>query len=61
MSDTFDITVQGCDDSTDITIELTPTELTFLTGIAEKITAASEFGCMPRMSVRPHVPSDGEQ
>ncbi|HEY3559712.1 MAG TPA: hypothetical protein VGL05_19720 [Kribbella sp.] len=63
MSDSapFDITVQGCDDATDITVDLTPSQLTFLTEIAEKITAASEVSCMPKMSIRPHVAADGER
>lgn len=55
MSDTFDISVQGCDDATDITVDLTPAELTFLSGIAQQITAASEVSCMPKMTVRAHV------
>lgn len=57
----FEITVSGCDDQTKITADLTPTELTLLTGIVEKITAASEFSCMPKMTIQPHVPSDGDQ
>lgn len=56
----FDIVVQGCDDATEITVDLTPAKLAFLTEIAERITAASEVGCMPRMTIQPHVPADGE-
>lgn len=56
-----DIVVQGCDDATEITVDLTPSKLAFLTEIAEKITAASQTGCMPKMTIRPHVPADGEQ
>jgi hypothetical protein len=55
---TVDIVVQGCDDATEITVNLTATKLAFLTEIAEKITAASETGCMPKMTVRPHLHDD---
>jgi hypothetical protein len=54
----FDITVSGCDDSTKVTVDLTPARLAFLTEIAEKITAASEFSCMPKMTVTPHAPDE---
>lgn len=58
MSALFDIEVEGCDDSTTITVALTPKELALLTDVAAKITAASEISCMPRMKVRPHIHSD---
>lgn len=54
----YDIEVEGCDDSTTITADLTPRQLAFLAEIAEKITAASEISCMPRMKVRPHIHDD---
>lgn len=55
---TVEITVRGCDDSTTITVDLAPERLTFLTEIAQKITAASETGCMPKMTIKPHVHDD---
>lgn len=55
---TVEITVAGCDDSTTITVDLTPSRLAFLTEIAQKITAASESGCMPKMAIKPHVHDD---
>lgn len=55
MADTFDITVSGCDDSTKVSVDLAPEQLAFLTDIAARITAASEVGCMPTMTIRPHV------
>ena len=51
----YDIKVEACHDSTQITADLSPTQLALLTEIATKITAASEFGCMPTMTVTPHV------
>ena len=51
----YDIEVEGCHDSTRVTVDLSPTQLALLTEIATKITAASEFDCMPRMTVNPHV------
>lgn len=53
-----EITVEGCDDRTTITVDLAPERLAFLTEIAEKITAASEFSCMPKMTIKPHVHDD---
>lgn len=62
MSDTttgtFDVTVRGCDEQTDITVDLTSSEFAFLIAIAEKITAASQTGCMPKMAVVPHFHGD---
>lgn len=58
MSAPYEVKVTGCDDSTSITVDLTPEQLAFLTEIAEKITAASTSGCEPRMSVSPHAPYD---
>lgn len=54
----YDIRVSGCDDSTSITVDLTPEQLAFLTEIAEKITATSTCSCEPRMYVQPHAPYD---
>ncbi|HEY9411793.1 MAG TPA: hypothetical protein VIP77_19595 [Jiangellaceae bacterium] len=58
MTAPYDIKVTGCDDSTSITVDLTPEQLAFLTEIAEKITATSTYSCEPRMSVAPHMPYD---
>lgn len=43
------VTVTGCDDSTTITVPLTDTEATAVKRVAEAITVASEYSCMPRM------------
>lgn len=60
MKAPYDIKVSGCDDSTRITVDLTPDQLAFLTEIAEKITATSTYSCEPRMYVQPHAPYDEE-
>jgi hypothetical protein len=50
------ITVSGCDDSTTVVLPLTAVEAAVVRRVAEAISDASEFGCMPTMSVTP----DGE-
>ena len=45
------ITVRGCDDSTGITIELTDIEYGVVKKIADAVTKASEYGCMPKMYI----------
>lgn len=51
MKKTYVISVDGCDDSTIIREELTLEEYELLNTIAEKITNASEYGCMPTMEI----------
>jgi hypothetical protein len=45
------ITVQGCDDSTSITLDLDIHEYRLISRIAELITATSTYSCMPTMNV----------
>lgn len=52
MKKIYEISVDGCDDSTEIKQELTFEEYEFLKMIAEKITNTSSYGCMPTMSIR---------
>lgn len=47
----YEVSVDGCDDSTTIRQELTFEEYEFLNTIAEKITNTSNYGCMPTMQV----------
>lgn len=49
---TVKITVDGCDDYTEVTMQMTDAELAFLQKVAAAITNASEYGCMPRMEVK---------
>ena len=51
MKKTYEIAVHGCDDSTTIRQELTFEEYEFLNTIAEKITNASNYICMPIMEI----------
>lgn len=51
MKKTYVITVEGCDDSTRIEYALTETQAKLLKDIAEKITKASTYTCMPCMDV----------
>lgn len=47
------INCSGCDDSTQITIDLTDKQLAFVKYLADQITQTSTYGCMPTMHVCP--------
>lgn len=49
----YRIAVMGCDDSTYVSKELTDEQFKFLSEIADAITKASTYGCMPTMKVEP--------
>jgi hypothetical protein len=55
----YEITVSGCDDSTRIETELTGVEFAFVSKLAERITEASTYGCMPTMHVAKLPPAPG--
>jgi hypothetical protein len=50
-----EICVSGCDDSTHVTMETTYEQMLFLQQVAEKVTEASTYGCMPRMEIKPEI------
>lgn len=45
------VVVRGCDDFTKVVVDVEEFELDVLKRIAEKVTATSTSGCMPRMFV----------
>lgn len=47
----YEISVDGCGDSTTIEMELTQVEYELVQKVANAITNASTYGCMPRMSI----------
>jgi hypothetical protein len=47
----YRIRVIGCDDETVVTRDLTETEAELLEAVAAEITEASEYDCMPRVTV----------
>mgnify|MGYP001064576776 CR=1 FL=1 len=49
----YKIIVSGCDDSTEVSMELTDEEFKLIQKLAEKITATSSYGCMPTMDIKP--------
>lgn len=49
----YKISVMGCDDSTHIEMDLAPPSVALVSRIAEAITEASEYNCMPRMHIKP--------
>lgn len=51
MEKVYEIWVDGCDDSTYITFELTDKEYELVKRIAEEITETSEYKCQPIMSI----------
>jgi hypothetical protein len=56
---TYAIKVSGCDDSTTVQVELTDAEVAAVRRVADAVTAASDYGCMPRMRVAEST-QDGE-
>jgi len=46
-----EIRVSGCDDSTSIRCKLSESEAATVRAVAEAITEASTYGCMPTMDV----------
>ena len=53
----YEITLDGCDDSTTISIPLNTAELELVEQIAGLTRGASSYGCMPKMFVE--APSNG--
>lgn len=55
------IQVVGCDESTSVVMNLAEGEAELVRLVAEAITKASEYGCMPTMSIRQDTsdPSSG--
>jgi len=47
----YEISVLGCDDTTSIQIELSASEYELIKKVAEKITDASTYSCMPTMVI----------
>ena len=51
MKKLYQIEVIGCDDYTITQMELDESEYELIKILSEKITAASEYGCMPTMQI----------
>lgn len=49
----YHITVSGCDGETEVDLELTNNEAQTIVRLAEAVTAASTYGCEPRMCIEP--------
>lgn len=45
------VVVTGCDDRTELMIDVSEAELDFLLSLAEGITERSQFDCQPTMTV----------
>jgi len=50
------IRADGCDDSTAVALDLTAAEFRTVQRVAEAVTAAARYGCMPRISVVASTP-----
>jgi hypothetical protein len=55
------IAVSGCDDTTYIVEELDDIAITIVTSLAQRITAASTYGCMPTMTVTLATPEEEQK
>ena len=51
MSKEYEITLNGCDDDTIFSMELTQQEYEFLLRVSELANKTSTYGCMPRLYV----------
>jgi hypothetical protein len=51
----YDITLKGCDESTTVTIETHEAGLLLLENVAVLTVQASQFDCMPTMTITPHT------
>ena len=47
------VTLDGCDDATEVVLDVTPDERAFLDRLSALINSESTFQCMPTMNVRP--------
>jgi hypothetical protein len=48
----YQISVDGCDDSTVVEIELTKEEKEFMDKFIKLVNKTSTYGCMPTMSIK---------
>lgn len=51
----YDIRLKGCDETTKVTLDLTPEQHELVQSIAAATVAASQFDCMPTMTVTEHT------
>ena len=49
----YRLILEGCDDSTEIDVELTAEQHAFVTDLAAKFDDAVTYGCMPGLLIRP--------
>lgn len=54
----YQITVSGCDDLTSVQMLLSREESALITRLANLITQASSYECMPRMRIEPAPPPE---
>lgn len=54
----YHLRASGCDDATEVLLELTDTEAATVQQVAERITATSRYACMPRVAIRLATPED---
>jgi hypothetical protein len=47
----YTLRIDGCDDETNVELELSPEEAVFLEEVALKVTEASSCRCQPRMTL----------
>ncbi len=51
LKETYEISVDGCDDSTIFKMELTKEEFSLIDKVAKLCTKMSRTGCMPTMEI----------
>jgi hypothetical protein len=52
MTEKYKITLEGCDDSTYMYVDLSPSEYDLIKRVSDLSHMISTYGCMPTMSIR---------
>jgi len=51
----YTICLDGCDDTTSISMSLTEEQLTFLIELSKNLNTAADYGCKPRMRIEENL------
>jgi hypothetical protein len=47
----YKISIDGCDDSTEVVLDLTKSQVKVIEELAEKASEVSTYGCMPTIAI----------
>lgn len=58
MSTDYHISVSGCDDSTEIVLNLDEPQISTFRKISDRLNERSSYGCMPKIAIREATADD---